>query len=274
MKRSRSWKVAIDDRQVTAPGALGEPVASLGAWHSSRDPSRTPNATSAILPLPTTALAAPMTRGNPMQRYYHSLCAVAVLGLTLAARGAAQETMAHGKMDKSHMEQLSAAWPKASKEALKFMTEKYGPPAAMTQEMASWGKTGPWKRTIVFAKEYPHEFPMHHTDVMQQWIDYKAPVDKYDELAMYDGSVVLERTSGEMSARCEKEGANFLALNLAHEIATGKRSVDDARSYYGEQVKAMMSGKPAPYMEKLMFTVPTSGTGDPDRPLATSASKY
>jgi hypothetical protein len=57
----------------------------------------------------------------------------------------------------------------------------------------AWGKTGPWKRTIVYAQEFPHEFPAHHTDVMQQFIDYKAPAAMYDELAMYDGSVVLER---------------------------------------------------------------------------------
>jgi len=30
--------------------------------------------------------------------------------------------------------------------------------------------------------EHAHEFPMHHTDVMQQWIDYKASPEKYDEL--------------------------------------------------------------------------------------------
>ncbi len=65
----------------------------------------------------------------------------------------------------------------------------------------------------------------------------------YDDLAMYDGSVVLERTSGEISARCDKEGANFLALNLAHDIVTGKRSVQDARKMYGEQAIAMMAGR-------------------------------
>jgi hypothetical protein len=53
-----------------------------------------------------------------------------------------------------------------------------------------------------------------------------VPPDKFDELAEYDGSVIVERTKGEIAARCDLEGANFLALNLAHEIVTGKRSVD------------------------------------------------
>jgi hypothetical protein len=143
------------------------------------------------------------------------------------------------------------------------MTKKYGPPAAVTETMAVWGKTGPWKRTIVFAKEYPHEFPAHHTDVMQQFIDYKADPEVYDELAKYDGSVVLERTSGEMSARCDKEGANFLALNLAHEVATGQRKVDEARRVYGEQIMAMKAGKPAPLTERLQFRA-SGPTADPD----------
>jgi hypothetical protein len=145
------------------------------------------------------------------------------------------------------------------------MTKNYGPPAAMTAEMAIWGKTGPWKRTVVFAREYPHEFPMPHTDVMQQWIDYKAPADRYDELAAYDGSVVLERTSGEMSARCDKEGANFLALNLAHDLVAGKQTVEGARRMYAEQIMAMKAMRPAPYTEKLLFAS-MMNTNDPDRP--------
>jgi hypothetical protein len=136
--------------------------------------------------------------------------------------------------------------------------------------MAMWGKTGPWKRTIVFGKEYAHAFPAPHTDVMQQWVDYKAPAGMYDELAMYDGSVVLERTSGEMSARCDKEGANFLALNLAHDLVMGKQTVEGARKMYGEQIMAMKAMRPAPYTERLMFSA-MMNTNDPDQPGAMPA---
>lgn len=181
-------------------------------------------------------------------------------------------TSAHEKtkmgagMDRAQMEKTLAGWPKASREAVEFMTRKYAPPAAMTSDMAVWGKTGPWKRTVVYRVEVPHAFPGPHTDVMQQWIDYKAPPSKYDELAAYDGSVVLERTSGEMSARCDKEGANFLALNLADDIVKGKTTVEGARAKYGKQIMAMKAGKSAPYTEKLLFAAP-GDTRDPDRPL-------
>ena len=194
---------------------------------------------------------------------------VAVAGLAMCAVTTttvrAQDMAMHGmKMSTEQMNAMMSGWSQASKDAAMFMTKKYGAPAAMTSEMALWGKTGPWKRTIVFAKEYPHEFPGHHTDVMQQWLDYKAPPKTYAMLAAYDGSVVLERTTGEMSARCDKEAANFLAVNLADEIVRGKRTVEGARRMYGEQIMAMKAGKAAPYTERVMFDM-MSNTNDPDR---------
>lgn len=190
---------------------------------------------------------------------------------TMKQSGMKAGKMDMATMDMATMERMMSGWPMASREAAAFMTKKYGPPAAMTADMAMWGKTGPWKRTVVYKMEHPHEFPAHHTDVMQQWVDYKAPAsEKFGELAMYDGSVVLERTAGEISARCDKEGANFLALNLADEIGSGKRTVEDARKMYGEQIMAMKAKQPAPYTEKLLFQVPMGGTGDPDHPVAMS----
>src|SRR4051812_45262861 len=70
----------------------------------------------------------------------------------------------------------------ASKMAIKMMEKKYGPPAEKTSMMMVWNSTGPWKKTVVFAKEYKHDFPMPHTDVMQQFIDYKVPTDKFTDL--------------------------------------------------------------------------------------------
>lgn len=157
-------------------------------------------------------------------------------------------------------------WHPASIEAIEYMTRKYGAPAEMTSSMAIWHRTGPWKRTIVYRDAVPHRFPGPHPDVMEQFIDYRLNPALFDEIAMYDGSVIVERTKGEMSARCDKEGANFLALNLAHEIATGKRTVGEARQAYGEQIKMMKAGQMTPYTSGLMFTPPPVGN-DPDEPI-------
>lgn len=174
-----------------------------------------------------------------------------------------------GRLSPAQVQQMTRNWPEASRKAIEAMTRKYGAPAAVGGGMAIWSDTGPWKRTVVYNEAVPHDFPMPHVDVLQQWVNYEAPLDRYDEIAKYDGSVVLERTAGKMSARCDKEAANFLAVNLAHEVANGKRTVDEARMEYGRQIKGMMSGEKSDYTSRIMFSPPSAEAArDPDEALA------
>ncbi len=57
------------------------------------------------------------------------------------------------------------------------------------------------------------------------------------KLAQFDGSVVVERTRGELAARCADERANNLALNLAHEIIIARKSCEEARRFHAETVQ-------------------------------------
>lgn len=86
----------------------------------------------------------------------------------------------------------------------------------------------------------------------------------YSEIAKYDGSVTIERTRGEVSARCDMEAANFIALNLMHDIVTGKYNAEEARKAYGEITSAYLMNRPAPYAEALQFTVTEEDTKDWD----------
>jgi len=201
-----------------------------------------------------------------------NLTMVAGVGLAIAGAAAcaprAVETVSAGAMANTSVEALTRDWPAKAREAAMAMTQKYGPPAEQTPTRLIWHRTGPWKRTIVYREEIPHSFPKAHTDLLEQFIDYRAPVDLFDELAAYDGSVIVERTKGELSARCDKEEMNFLALNLANDIVTGRRTVQQAREEYARQAMAFMNQQPAPYTEGLKFTVPSGGTRDPDAPMA------
>ena len=114
-------------------------------------------------------------------------------------------------------------------------------------------------------EEIPHLFPKPHTDMLYQAINYRVPSDKFDELAAYDGSVIAERTKGEIAARCDLEEANFLAINLAHDIVTGKKSVEEARKFYAEAMREM---KHPEYKQGFLFQVARTGQGDPDRELS------
>jgi hypothetical protein len=198
-----------------------------------------------------------------MKRMTCMAVAAAIALLASAAAGAVDADSKRGDMDAQSTVQT---WPAESKKAAQKMIQKYGQPDEVTASQLTWLGNGPWKRTIVYKEEVDHRFPAPHKDVLEQFVDYKVPADKFDELAMYDGSVIPERTKGEISARCDMEEANILALNLADEVATGKRSVEDARTFYGEQIMLLKQGKSSPYLSKLRFGA-DQRTADADKPL-------
>ncbi len=134
-----------------------------------------------------------------------------------------------------------------------------------------WSETGPWKRTIVYRDEVPHNFPKPHTDLLEQFVDYRVPPDKADQMAKFDGSVIVERTKGEVSARCDMEEMNYLALNLMHEIVSGTRSVDEARKFYAETAAVFTLGCRSPYTQGLLFRIPDKDTADVDETMIAGA---
>lgn len=160
-------------------------------------------------------------------------------------------------------EDIIAEWPEASREVAGTVMERYGEPHEATQSMLLWRDTGPWKRTVVQRDPIHHKFPKPHEDIVEQTIDYRVPTGKVSELAEFDGSVIVERTAGELSARCHDEEANFLAINLAHDIVMGKRSADEARRHYADSMLAYRRGDDVPYMQRLLFE-PHDGAADPD----------
>jgi hypothetical protein len=189
----------------------------------------------------------------------------ALVCLTAAYSATAAENM--GGEDKMDAKDIVQSWPMEAKKAAEMTIRKYGEPDEVTSSRLIWNDNGPWKRTVITKEQTDHAFPMPHKDVLEQVIDYRVPPDKFDELARYDGSVIAERTKGELSARCDKEEANFLALNLAHDVVMGSRSVEQAREYYARAISDLMAGKQDPYVQKLQFGR-QQRTADADRPAA------
>lgn len=161
-------------------------------------------------------------------------------------------------------------WPETASRAAGEAMDKYGMPDGVTETMLVWHDTGPWKRTVVYREEVDHRFPMPHKDVWEQFVNYDVPPEKFDELAAYDGSVMVDRTRGEMSARCDKEVANFLAINLADDIINNRRTVEDARAFYAQTIKTMKEGGSSPYLRGLRFSPPArAGYADQPSPILT-----
>jgi hypothetical protein len=156
-------------------------------------------------------------------------------------------------------------WPEVPRNVANEMITKYGQPDGVTPSRLIWENRGPWREIIVYRNEVQHNFPTPHTDVLEQVINYQVPAELFDELAAYDGSVIVERTRGTMAARCDKEAANFLALNLAHDIVTGEKTVEEARAAYAQAVAALQRGERPLYTQGLQFRPPVArAAGDPD----------
>lgn len=159
--------------------------------------------------------------------------------------------------------QAMDTWPDGSREAAELVIEAYGEPDEVTETTLTWRDAGTWKRIVATATAFAHRFPAPHEDSVESVIDYAVPVERFADLAAFDGSVVADRTAGELSARCHDEQANALALNLAHDIVTGAKDVAEARDYYAKEFLDARRGNPTPYMERLRFA-PSTKTPDPD----------
>ncbi len=156
-------------------------------------------------------------------------------------------------------------WPDGTREAARLVLDKYGEPDEASESQLVWHKRGPWKRIVATKLAYKHDFPAPHYDSVESVIDYRVPPDKFSDLAHFDGSVIAERTAGEVSARCHDEEANCLALNLMHDIVTGAKDVQAAREYYGKEFLDYRRKKPTPYMQGLKFSPAGEEARDPDQ---------
>ncbi|MEX1048404.1 MAG: hypothetical protein WED15_02665 [Akkermansiaceae bacterium] len=151
-------------------------------------------------------------------------------------------------------------WNPDAREAAENMIEKYGRPQEVTEQRLIWHNQGEWKRTEVVNEAIPHNFPKPHKDMLYQTISYAVPEDKVGEVAALSGSIIVDRVKGEVTARCDAEKANFLSLNLVHDIVQGNKSPEEARRIYAE---AMKQDKHQEYLEGFIFEVPKKDTGNP-----------
>lgn len=194
-------------------------------------------------------------------------------------------SMGNGGMNKGQMmgqfdRSMIQSWPTESRTAAENMIAKYGQPQEFTSSKLMWHDVGQFKHVSVEKEGVDHQFPKAHKGVLKQVISYKVPADKMDELAQFNGSLIVDRTKGELASRSDREEANFIALNLADEIIKGKTDPTKARDTLARAVSQLPAsgsktagsssskqgdGDLASYAQGLKFQVARSGTADPDR---------
>ena len=175
----------------------------------------------------------------------------------------------------TEVEGILEEWPPAPQKVAGETIRTYGLPHEATPTMLVWHHNEPWKRTVITSDETAHDWPTPHTDYISQTINYDVPIEKVGELARYDGSLIIYRTAGQVTASCDNEASNFLALNLMHEIVTGVKTADEAREELAQQKAAWLLNRDAPYTERFMFAVPEEpDTGYVDEPMMKRAALH
>jgi predicted outer membrane protein len=177
-----------------------------------------------------------------------------------------KEAALTARMDRTTVDRLLADWPNRPKLAANRTIEKYGLPDEATDVRLVWHNKAPWKRIMVVREEIPHYFPRLHVDYLYQTINYHVPPDRSDDLVDFDGSVLIDRTKGELTSRCDREEANILTLNLANDIVTGRKKVSQAKQAFVLAEAELLLGKMSPLLTALQFPVPSVPALDPGKP--------
>src|SRR5262249_36521961 len=119
-----------------------------------------------------------------------------------------------------------------------------------------WIANGPWQKTVVYKTAWLHYVGKRDTDYLEQTAADRIPSGKIADLKRFDRRIEVDPVHGLLTARSESEALNFLTLNLAEEIARGRRSVEDAREAYARIERLSKSGKSSAYAEGLLFPKP------------------
>lgn len=136
-------------------------------------------------------------------------------------------------------------WYEAPRQMARLMTERYGPPSALGTDDATWHERGPWKRIVVHGDS--------PDSCLEQVVAYWVSPEAGASLREFGHGVQFDYAAEEMSTRSNDESLNFLALNLANQIASGSQGAEEARQLYTRTATLALSGKSSPYMQKLLF---------------------
>lgn len=97
-------------------------------------------------------------------------CTTAVVGVLIGLFGASAAYTSPSGVTRTTLDRIVSSWPAHPREGVMKIVAKYGLPNEATPSRVTWFNNGPWKRTIVYRDEIPHDFPKPHTDFVEQFI--------------------------------------------------------------------------------------------------------
>jgi hypothetical protein len=181
-----------------------------------------------------------------------------VLILICAAAGAALSSAdpsfhrqsSYSDLSIAGVEAAIASWPETAREVAGAMLARYGVPDRITPDALYWLERGPWRTTTVHRDD---DFA-RRGGVLEQSLSYVNAQGRWWALNELGLGVVYDAKVQVLSSAAESEAANILALNLAVEVATDRRTPQDARAFYRRTLDLSLSGKSSAYTRGLLFT--------------------
>lgn len=178
-----------------------------------------------------------------MRRMYVRLAAgVGLLAVTAISGGKWPPSAGAASKDDA----IIADWPEASRLTARAMIEKNGPPDRREEDALTWLGLYDAKRTVI----------RRGTDgggIVEMAVNYRVPEKKIAGLKSFDPRLAVDRGDSEMFVRADSVSAAMLSLNLAHEVASGFRSVASAVSLRDKELRLAQTGKGSRYRESLLF---------------------
>ena len=147
-------------------------------------------------------------------------------------------------------------WAPPSAAVGRRLLDEYGLPDDVTRARLTWNHRGAWKRIVVWNRAPVYLSPADLA-VMEETVDYPVTLDQAGKLLAFSDSLKIDLSHGELSSRSSREEINELTLNLADEIAHGRKTVVEAQTAFARQLDFAAAGKTTPYMTGLLF--PTGG---------------
>lgn len=182
---------------------------------------------------------------------------VAALLLALAVPAGPEEGWSRRLTELTAQEAITG-WPTLAQRTALLMMERYGRPDEVGEDALAWRGNGPWLRTTVHRRARTLRAYRRDVDFLENTVRYDVPRWLRGELTRFDPGLSWNAARGELSSRAESEELNMLALNLADEIVTGVRDVDEAVAVRERILRFSASGKASPYLRGLRFVSPAS----------------
>jgi hypothetical protein len=145
-------------------------------------------------------------------------------------------------------------WEELSALAARRLIAEYGVPDAVDSMSLTWNGNGPWRRTVV-RDEPPADAAGRDMGIVIQSIGYGSLTPAQAELlASFDDRLSFDPLGQELTAQSDREELNILRLNLADDVVRERRSPEQARAAYFDDLELFEAGKTVRDMTVLRMT--------------------